>query len=87
MASFYIVLEVTDSGHMLYPSPYKSLAHALAAIKARWIAVLEEDAAVNNTSAELLWHEAVAGATTQNGVVSLYLEKGNNFEVHQMTLP
>ena len=86
MASFYIVLEVTDSGHTLYPSPYTSLAHALAAIKSRWIAFLEEDAATNNTSAELPWHEAVEGATTQNGVVSLYIEKGNNFEVHQMTL-
>jgi len=87
MASFYIVLEVTDSGHTLYPTPYTSLAHALAAIKSKWIAFLEEDAAVNNTSAELLWHEAVADATTRNGVVSLYIEKGNNFEVHQMTLP
>jgi ActR/RegA family two-component response regulator len=87
MASFYIVLEVTDSGHTLYPTPYKSLADALAAIKTKWIAFLEENAAVNDTSAELLWDEAVADVTSQNGVVSLYLEKGNNFEIHQMTMP
>ena len=87
MASFYIVLEVTDNGHTLYPTPYKSLTDALAAIKSKWIAFLEENAAVNDTSAELLWDDAVAEVTTQNGVVSLYLEKGNNFEIHQMTLP
>ena len=87
MASFYIVLEVTDSGHTLYPTPYKSLADALAAIKSKWIAFLEENAAVNDTSAEVLWNEAVTELTTQNGVVSLYLEKGNNFEIHRMTLP
>ena len=87
MASFYIVLEVTDSGHTLYPTPYKSLTHALDAIKSKWIAFLEENAAVNDTSAEVLWHEAVADVTSQNGVVSLYLEKGNNFEIHLMTLP
>ena len=86
MAPFYIVLEVTDSGYTLYPTPYKSLIHALAAIKSKWIAFLEADARVNNTSAEVLWHEAVADATLHNGVASLYLEKGNNFEIHQMTL-
>ena len=87
MASFYIVLEVTDNGHTLYPTPYTSFTDALAAIKARWIAFLEENAAVNDTSAELLWNEAVADVTSQNGVASLYLEKGNNFEIHHMTLP
>jgi hypothetical protein len=87
MASFYIVLEVTDSGHTLYPTPYTSLTDALAAINARWRAFLEENADVNDTSAELLWNEAVAKVTTQNGVISLYLEKGNNFEIHRMTLP
>ena len=87
MASFYIVLEVTDNGHTLYPTPYTSFTDALAAIKARWIAFLEENAAVNDTSAELLWNEAVADVTSQNGVVSMYLEKGNNFEIHHMTLP
>ena len=87
MASFYIVLEVTDNGHTLYPTPYTSLTDALAAIKSKWIAFLEENAAVNNTSAELLWNEAASEATSQNGVISLYLEKGNNFEIHHMTLP
>ena len=87
MASFYIVLEVTDNGHTLYPTPYTSLTDALAAIKSKWIAFLEENAAVNNTSAELLWNEAASEATSQNGVISLYLEKGNNFEIHHLTLP
>lgn len=87
MAPFYIVLEVTDSGYTLYPTPYKSLPLALAAIKSKWIALLEADARVNDTSAEVLWNETVAAAEFQNGVVSLYIEKGNNFEIHQMTLP
>ena len=48
---------------------------------------MEENASVTDTSAEVLWHEAVADVTSQNGVVSLYLEKGNNFEIRHMTLP
>ena len=86
MASFYIVLEVTDNGHTLYPTPYKSLTDALAAIKSKWIAFLEADAKTNGIAAEELWDIAVAEATLQNGVVSLYIEKGNNFEIHRMTL-
>lgn len=86
MASFYIVLEITDRGHTLYPTPYKSRRRALAAIKSKWIAFLEANARMNDTSAEELWREAVAERTTQNDVVSLYLEKGNNFEIHRMTL-
>jgi len=86
MASFYIVLEITDSGHTLYPTPYKSLIDALAAIKSKWIAFLEADAETNGIAAEVLWNQAVVEATEQNGIVSLYIEKGNNFEIHRMTL-
>jgi len=87
MASIYIVLEATpECSRTIYPTTYKTLKDATDAIKAKWWAFLEENAAINDTSADALWTECLAEATIEKNVVSLYLEKENFFEVHELPL-
>ena len=87
MASIYIVLEATpECSRTIYPTTYKTLKDATDAIKAKWWAFLEENAAINDTSADTMWTECLAEATIEKNVVSLYLEKENFFEVHELPL-
>jgi hypothetical protein len=87
MASIFIVLEATpECSRTIYPTTYKTLKDATDAIKAKWWAFLEENAATNHTSAEEIWLEAVSTATVEGNVVSLYLEKENFFEVHELPI-
>jgi len=87
MASIFIVLEATcECSRTIYPTTYKTLKDATDAIKAKWWAFLEENAATNNTSADTLWMECLAEATMEKNVISLYLEKENFFEVHELPI-
>ena len=86
MASIYIVFESTQDSHMIYPTAYKSLADACAAIKARWMPSLEEFADTNGGTADEIWFEAVSTATVEGNATVIYIEKGNTFEIHQMTV-
>jgi hypothetical protein len=87
MASIFIVLEATpECSRTIYPTTYKTLKDATDAIKAKWWAFLEENAAINDTSADTLWMECLAEATVEGNVVSLYLEKENFFEVHELPI-
>jgi len=87
MASIFIVLEATsDCSRTIYPTTYKTLKDATDAIKARWMPFLQEFVKYDGGSSEEIWLEAVSTATVEGNVVSLYLEKENFFEIHELPI-
>jgi hypothetical protein len=47
---------------------------------------LEEFAETNGGTADEIWFEAVSTATVEGNATVIYIEKGNTFEIHQMTV-
>ena len=87
MASIYIVLEATsECSRTIYPTTYKTLKDATDAIKARWMPFLEEFVKYDGGCADTLWMECLAEATIEKNVVSMYLEKENFFEIHELPI-
>lgn len=75
MAVVYVVMEVTESdGPTIYPTTYPTYAAAVAAVKTKWRAMLEEEDAL----------EDVNKPEDSSGVTNLYIEKGNNMYVYKL---
>jgi hypothetical protein len=84
MVSIYIVLEMTNSATVIYPTTYKTYAEALEAIRVKWWQFLHYD---DDYSPHALWHDAVTQTSVENNVTHLYLEKENFFQIHKLPLP